>query len=484
MRKAIILFILILVTANYRLAAHSGKPQYRVIIDTDCAIDDFRAITLLLASQEVEVLGITTSDGTLDPGCGKRKIKSLLRDFHHEGIPAASGDIMLKKIPGWREFNKNISWSKEELPENTGNILNATELITETIKSETKQVTVTCLGSLTNIAQAIRKDTSIGKNIQRIICYNGTPDITEGTNYNFDRKSADFILNSGIKVDIVSNPDQDIFRLNSIFMDSISNLNSIYARRIFQVHQQKELRNPLHKGFLNLWDDLIPLYLVSPVIFNINNTPGYDSVRTVIPADMSRLKSEYIDVLYTAGNIESKMFRSFPVDPGFYRKDVADVMNKIIHEHGIEEWKLGVLANELHGHLGIYAIVGVKMGLRAREFYNIGVDDIKILTYAGRTPPLSCMNDGLQVSTGGTLGHGLIFLADDTEHLPKALFSYKGRTVIISLQDKYLNILRNDIRSCISEHGNLTEEYWKCVRRLAIDYWLKWDRNIIFDLEY
>ena len=124
------------------------------------------------------------------------------------------------------------------------------------------------------------------------------------------------------------------------------------------------------------------------------------------------------------------------------------------------------------------------MGLRAREFYNIGIDDIKIITWAGRKPPLSCMNDGLQVSTGGTLGHGLIFLADDSENLPMALFSYKDRTVIIKLKDEYLNIVRNDIRKCVTEYGNLTEEYWSCVRRLAIDYWLQWDRNLMFDLEY
>ena len=36
-------------------------------------------------------------------------------------------------------------------------------------------------------------------------------------------------------------------------------------------------------------------------------------------------------------------------------------MNEIIERYGLEEWKVGVLANELHGHLGIYATVGVKI---------------------------------------------------------------------------------------------------------------------------
>jgi pyrimidine-specific ribonucleoside hydrolase len=124
------------------------------------------------------------------------------------------------------------------------------------------------------------------------------------------------------------------------------------------------------------------------------------------------------------------------------------------------------------------------MGLRAREFFNIGIDDIRIVTYAGRKPPLSCMNDGLQVSTGGTLGHGLIFLADDSRTMPMALFSYKDKTVLIKLKDEYLSIAKKDIEKCISEYGDLTGQYWSCVRKLALEYWKQWDRNIIFDLEY
>ena len=113
-------------------------------------------------------------------------------------------------------------------------------------------------------------------------------------------------------------------------MDSITNVNSIYARKIFQVHQQKELRNPTHKGFLNLWDDLVSLYLVSPMIFNINTTSDYDSVRFVIPADMSQIKLQYVDILNIDKNIESKMFQFFPVDHGLYREDIADVNNSQI----------------------------------------------------------------------------------------------------------------------------------------------------------
>jgi len=484
MRKAVLLLVIILTISYCKIAAHSGKPQYYIIIDTDCAIDDLRAITLLLASSKVQVLGITTSDGTLDPNEGKGKIESLLRDYHHEGIPVATGERILENPPEWRDLNKNILWGKEELTGNNGNNLYATDFIIETVKSEKEPVTVICLGSLSNIARAIQKEDSTGKQIERIIWFNGNSDIVNGTNYKFDANSAGYILNSGINIDIVTNPDKDKFKVDNILFDSISKINSIYARKIVKVHQQKDLKNSMHQGYLNLWDDLVPVYLISSMTFRIDSAFEYNNVRIVTPVDPGQINTQIFDILDVNKYVSSKIFLGFPVDTALYQEDVVRVMDKIISKYSLEEWKLGVLANELHGHLGIYAIIGVKMGLRAREFFNIGIDDIMIVTYAGRKPPLSCMNDGLQVSTGGTLGHGLIFLADDSRTLPMALFSYKDRTVLMKLRDEYINIVRNDIKKCISEYGDLTNQYWNCVRELAIEYWLKWDRYIMFDLEY
>ena len=484
MKKAVILSILILITSICKLTAHSGKPQYYVIIDTDCAIDDLRSITLLLASSKVAVLGITTTDGTLDPYDGRIKVESLLKGFHHEGIPVASGESTLDNPPVWRDLNKAILWGDEELSPDTDNQLSASEFIAEKIRNEQKSVTIICLGSLSNIAHAILGEDSIKHQIERIIWFNSTPDIIDGTNYRFDKKSADYILNSGINIDIISNSFKDKLCINSVLMDSISKISSVYAQEIYRVHQQAELKNPTHKGYLNMWDDLVPVYLISPMAFAIDSSSGYNNIRIVTPVDSDRIRSLVIDILDVNKYVSSEIFRGFPDDPALFREDVAEVMNEIISKYSLEEWKLGVLTNELHGHLGIYAIVGVKMGLRAREFFNIGIDDIKVISYAGRKTPLSCMNDGLQVSTGGTLGHGLIFLADENKTMPMAVFSYKDRTVIIKLKDEYVNIARNDIRNCISEYGDLTNDYWNCVRKHAVEYWLEWDKHAMFEIEY
>jgi pyrimidine-specific ribonucleoside hydrolase len=484
MKKISILLILFLAVLTAKIDAHSGKPSYYVIIDTDCAIDDLRAVTLLLASSDVAVLGITTSDGTLDPCEGRKKVESLLGSFHHEGIPVAAGEIVVEEPPAWRDMNRRVLWGDEEAADTSQGGMAAADFIIESAASHQDHITVICLGGLTNIARALQGDSSIKQKTERIIWFNRTPDITEGTNYMFDKKSADYVLNSGVKIDIVSCPGNDLLSIDSILADSISMINSVYAQKISDVHRQEELKNSAHKGYLNMWDDLVPLYLLSSKAFAVDSLTGNGYTRFVSPSDFSLIRSKVIEILDVNGYVTSKIFNGFPDDPALFQDDVAAVMNGIIDRYGLEEWKVGVLANELHGHLGIFAIVGVKMGLRAREFFNIGIDDISVVSYAGRMPPVSCMNDGLQVSTGGTLGHGLIYLADDSRAMPMAVFSFGDRTVIIRLKDEYRNIARNDIKNCINEYGDLTKDYWSCVRNHAIQYWLEWDKHDMFELEY
>jgi pyrimidine-specific ribonucleoside hydrolase len=83
--------------------AHSGKARFHIIIDTDGAADDLRAICMLLSNREVEILAITTSEGALTPSAVARKVTALLRHFHHEGIPVGMGRALNIEPPTWRQ---------------------------------------------------------------------------------------------------------------------------------------------------------------------------------------------------------------------------------------------------------------------------------------------------------------------------------------------------------------------------------------------
>lgn len=90
-----------------------------------------------------------------------------------------------------------------------------------------------------------------------------------------------------------------------------------------------------------------------------------------------------------------------------------------------------------HGHLGPFLVVGIKMGIIAlKELNSSGYSDMSVLVETGTTPPISCLTDGIQVSTGCTLGKGNIKVIANKK--PKAVFTREGKSLAIELKSEIL----------------------------------------------
>ena len=100
--------------------------------------------------------------------------------------------------------------------------------------------------------------------------------------------------------------------------------------------------------------------------------------------------------------------KAYPTDPALFNETLGPFVKQIIERHGLEEWKATLLTNEMHRHLGLWSIIGAKMGVRAREILNAPFDHLEVISFAGYQPPFSCLNDGIQISTGSSLGRGTI----------------------------------------------------------------------------
>jgi hypothetical protein len=102
------------------------------------------------------------------------------------------------------------------------------------------------------------------------------------------------------------------------------------------------------------------------------------------------------------------VLNSYPTQPLLFQEDLHPLVPKIIALYGLEEWQTTVLTNEQHRHLGIYSILGAKMGMQARELLTASLDELVVESLASLAPPVSCLNDGLEVATGASLGGGTI----------------------------------------------------------------------------
>jgi pyrimidine-specific ribonucleoside hydrolase len=163
--------------------------------------------------------------------------------------------------------------------------------------------------------------------------------------------------------------------------------------------------------------------------------------------------------------------------------DVELFVAEIIKKYGMDEWTSSVITNELRGHLGVFSIVGVKMGIRAREYFDTGVDEFSTISFAGSDPPLSCINDGLQVSAGSTPDHGLLTVRNDIPTTPSAEFTYMNRKIRLTLKPEIEEKIRPELKEINFVDGLDSNIYWELVRKNSIKYWHDLDRHDIFLIE-
>jgi formylmethanofuran dehydrogenase subunit E len=95
-------------------------------------------------------------------------------------------------------------------------------------------------------------------------------------------------------------------------------------------------------------------------------------------------------------------------------------------------------AVKFHGHLGPFLILGLKMGLLARE--RLKPDEIHSLKAVVRTklsPPHSCIMDGIQVASSCTLGKNNIHVIEDAETV-EAIFETKKKSIRIRVRKEVI----------------------------------------------
>lgn len=107
-------------------------------------------------------------------------------------------------------------------------------------------------------------------------------------------------------------------------------------------------------------------------------------------------------------------------------------------------------ATRFHGHRGSFLIVGLRMGaLILRELETAGHWPLRIRCFAAR-PPVSCFVDGLQLSTGSTLGKGNISTDDrDRCEAMAELEDERGiRTITVRLKDDVRKRIESSFGQC------------------------------------
>ena len=493
--KRLILGGLFLLLFSIPAGAHVGR-HMAVIVDTDTALDDIRALGLLLQSEDVDILAVVTSDGACAPGPGARNVRAVLRALGRAYIPVAPGRRLDLPSPAWRAMSESLGWSDlvtgwksgeaVNRPEGTAEPDSSLELIQRVLRETTTDVTYLCLGPMTNLAAALLADSSVGERIS-VVYYSGSMPAAEPKSWNTARDvpAAEAVFESRLPVLSFQVTEEDLLTFDASLWTAVCDLQTPVAELLCRLHVHEDVQPLVRSGHFRCWDEMVVLGLLVPGI--CQDPPGSERSNDTRLTRMDRPAARlwYLSLLRGEANLETGhrkpvVLTQYPTDPKLLQEDIRPLVAAIIERHGLEEWNAALLANEFHRHLGIYSLVGVKMGIRAREVLGAGLDELQVVSLAGSGPPLSCLNDGLQVATGASLGRGSISVEPGKSE-PAALFSKGTARLRLQLKVGITTMIQTDIREAVRTHGALTPAYWRSIRQLALHYWLEMSRRDIVD---
>ncbi|KAK7378781.1 hypothetical protein VNO80_04228 [Phaseolus coccineus] len=186
----------------------------KLIIDTDPGIDDSMAILMAFQSPEVEVLGLTSVFGNATTEVSTRNALLLCEIAGRENVPVAQGSSEPLKggTPRVADFvhgEDGLGNTFLPLPKGKKIEKSACEFLVEKVSEYPGEVSVLALGPLTNVALAIKRDSSFASKVKKIVILGGSffalGNVNPAAEANIygDPEAADVVFTSGANIVVV-----------------------------------------------------------------------------------------------------------------------------------------------------------------------------------------------------------------------------------------------------------------------------------------
>lgn len=247
-------------------------------------IDDGLALIYLLERKDVELLGITCTYGNSSIDEVYKSTLSLMKNLGVSNVPIykGSGNFKIKNYV-------DLEFEKIDDEKNTSIINNeAASYIVDMVNKFSEEISILATGSMQNIYDAIRIDSSIINKIKEIVIMGGiTEDLFFGNkkmnelNFSICNKGAFCVLKNMKNMSILTGNNCMKAKFD------ISNLNKIkkkckdgFCKNEFIVKKidtwMKEFKEMYDSNYIILWDVIAAIYLLEPQLFDdekyVNNS--------------------------------------------------------------------------------------------------------------------------------------------------------------------------------------------------------------------
>ena len=248
-----------------------------IIIDCDPGQDDAIAILMAIASDCLNILGITTVAGNVEGeqtyinamkvcACAKR---SDIKVYKGSLYPLKRKLIDAKHIHGYTGLT--CSAQVDALQKES---IGAVDFIVNTLLQSTEKVTIAATAALTNIALALKKAPQIQDHIERIVLMGGSStvgNITPYAEFNFftDPHAASIIFESGLDIHMIGLNVTNQTMFDEKLVERIKKIKSRVAGEVVHILSDllKAYRNVYHVPGGIIHDGCVMAYLDDPSIF-------------------------------------------------------------------------------------------------------------------------------------------------------------------------------------------------------------------------
>jgi inosine-uridine nucleoside N-ribohydrolase len=192
---------------------HIDMNPNRILFDTDPGIDDSLAILLALASPELKVEGVSVVHGNCSVDRAATNALAVLELARAGDIPVARGFALPLVQPSLLapETHGDTGLGYAQLPEPRTRPVtqHSVDFLIEKILSAPGQITLVCIGPLTNVAVALRREPRIAQALKDVIVMGGAirhqGNTTPPAEFNVyvDPHAAHMVYHSGMPITLV-----------------------------------------------------------------------------------------------------------------------------------------------------------------------------------------------------------------------------------------------------------------------------------------
>ncbi|MGQ9844677.1 MAG: nucleoside hydrolase [Caldisericia bacterium] len=306
----------------------------KIILDCDPGHDDMIAIMLAFASEEIEIVGITTVAGNQTGEKTFENALKVLTLINANNIKVARGfdKPILRELVTAPKIHGVSGLDGANLPKSnvTPLKIDAVDFIIQTLLYSSEKIYLVPTGPLTNIAISLLKEPKIKEKIEKIVLMGGAifdSNITPSAEFNIyvDPEAAKIVFNSGVPIVMIGLDVTNKARLSFEDIEKIERMNGKISKVVAPLLKFFANANKEFFGFdgAPIHDALTIAYLIDETILKLKNY--FVDVETF--GELTRGRT-VVDVYNVLGKNKNALV-AVDVDIFKFKKMIFDMLNKL-----------------------------------------------------------------------------------------------------------------------------------------------------------